>query len=146
MRITFEVPGEPQGKQRARAVSIGRFARLHPDEKSVKYETFIKEMFCVAHPGFTPLDAPLSLCVLALLSIPKSVSAKRRAQMLSGEILPGKKPDFDNVLKAVADALNTIAWRDDSLVVDATFRKRFSDRPRLVVDIYDGRLAPQKGD
>lgn len=34
-----------------------------------------------------------------------------------------KKPDADNVLKAVLDALNGLAWVDDAQVFSATVRK-----------------------
>ena len=43
--------------------------------------------------------------------------------MLNGELLPAKKPDIDNIVKAVLDALNEVAYRDDTQVVELQVRK-----------------------
>lgn len=42
----------------------------------------------------------------------------KKTAMLSGELLPTKKPDIDNIVKAVLDALNEVAYRDDTQVVE----------------------------
>lgn len=47
------------------------------------------------------------------------------------------KPDADNYLKGVKDALKGIIWKDDSQVVDAFVRKRYSARPRIEVKIKE---------
>ncbi|OMD02745.1 RusA family crossover junction endodeoxyribonuclease, partial [Paenibacillus odorifer] len=52
-----------------------------------------------------------------------------------GDILPVTKPDADNYLKGVKDALKGIIWKDDSQVVDAFVRKRYSAQPRIEVKI-----------
>lgn len=57
--------------------------------------------------------------------------------MLDHKIRPTKKPDFDNIGKVICDALNKIAYRDDSQIVDAQVRKFYSDRPRVVVTIME---------
>lgn len=53
--------------------------------------------------------------------------------MLDGELLPSKKPDIDNIVKAVLDALNKVAYRDDTQVVELQVRKQYSERPRLEI-------------
>lgn len=55
--------------------------------------------------------------------------------MLDGQIRPTKKPDSDNILKAVADALNQVAYRDDKQIVDTQVRKFYSETPRTVISI-----------
>jgi Holliday junction resolvase RusA-like endonuclease len=79
----------------------------------------------------------LDLRVAAYYSIPVSASRKKKAAMESGEIRPTKKPDADNILKVVADALNKIAYHDDAQVVDARVQKSYSRDPRLEVSIED---------
>ena len=37
--------------------------------------------------------------------------------MLEWEIRPTKRPDLDNIAKAVLDALNGLAYQDDSQIV-----------------------------
>lgn len=58
-------------------------------------------------------------------------------QMLSGELLPTKKPDIDNITKCVLDALNGIAYHDDSQIVRLTVEKFYAQQPRVEVDICD---------
>ena len=80
-------------------------------------------------------NAMLKVEVDAYYGIPKSASQKKRRQMLGGDIRPTKKPDSDNVLKAICDSLNGIAYRDDAQVVDCIVRKLYSDAPRVEVTI-----------
>lgn len=51
-----------------------------------------------------------------------------------------KKPDLDNTLKAILDALNGVAWQDDRQVVQITGRKQWDDCPEdhIVVMIFQG--------
>ena len=53
--------------------------------------------------------------------------------MLDGDILPRKKPDYDNIAKIITDALNGIAYKDDSQVVWANIRKLYAENPRVYV-------------
>ena len=57
--------------------------------------------------------------------------------MKAGYTKPTKKPDLDNVIKAVLDALNGVAYKDDSRIVRIEARKEYSDSPRLEIHIKD---------
>ncbi len=57
--------------------------------------------------------------------------------MLEGLIHPGKTPDWDNIGKIICDALNGIAYRDDSHIVDGRTIKKYSDQPRVEVEIWE---------
>ena len=48
-----------------------------------------------------------------------------------------KKPDIDNVVKVYADALNGIAYHDDTQIVSLVCEKYYSDQPRVEVKIGD---------
>jgi len=75
--------------------------------------------------------------IIAYYPIPKSASKKKRADMESGKLRPIVKPDLDNVMKVVCDALNQIAYRDDSQIVAASLVKMYSNTPRVEVEIID---------
>lgn len=78
-------------------------------------------------------EAYIKVRIQAFYEVPKSCSKVRRTAMLNGELLPAKKPDIDNVVKAVLDALNKVAYRDDNQVVELQIRKQYSERPRLEI-------------
>lgn len=79
----------------------------------------------------------IRLDVVAYYGIAKSDSKKKRAAKLANEIRPTKKPDLDNVFKAIADGLNNIAYHDDSQIVGCSVEKYFSEEPRVEVTIRE---------
>ena len=138
--IRLIIPGEPQGKQRAKVFPIRMKSGLIirrgvTPAKTVAYETLIRELFAVTYPGFMPMEGPLSMEVDAYLGIPKSASRKRREAMEGGAVVPEKRPDVDNVLKTAADALQGLAFLNDSQIAEAIIRKRFSSQPRMIIRI-----------
>ena len=133
--ISIAIPGEPCGKGRPKFCKVGKFARAYTPTKTVNNEATIKQIFTVRYPDFTPPDGPMSMSVIAYMSIPASASAKAREAMMSQRAWPTKKPDADNILKLVADALNGLAYIDDKQIVTAKFHKVYSDRPRLEIYI-----------
>jgi Holliday junction resolvase RusA-like endonuclease len=128
--IVITMNGEPQGKGRP------RFARGHAytPQATRNYETALKFAAQVAMRGREILEGPLKIEVFAGFGIPKSWSAAKSARALIGTIRPTGKPDIDNVLKAM-DALNGIVWRDDAQVVTASISKRYTDNPRLRIEV-----------
>ena len=55
--------------------------------------------------------------------------------MRDGEILPQKKPDIDNVVKIIMDALNGAAYKDDKQVVSVFESKFYDDDPKVIVEV-----------
>lgn len=136
--ICFTVPGKPQGKARARTFYNPKtkgMSSMTP-EKTVLYENLISTCYLqeAGEERFSD-DAYLKVRIQAFYEIPKSSTKTKKAAMASGEILPDKKPDIDNIAKAVLDALNEVAYRDDTQVVELQMRKKYSDRPRLEICI-----------
>lgn len=68
-----------------------------------------------------------------LMPIPKSSTKRFRSQCLDGRVYHVKKPDADNLIKFVKDALNKIAWHDDSQVAKLRGVKVYADVPKTVV-------------
>lgn len=65
--------------------------------------------------------------------IPSSISKRKREQL--NESLCLKKPDIDNYVKLVCDALNGIAWEDDNVVASLYAVKLYDNEPRTEVYI-----------
>lgn len=138
--VTFQVPGKPQGKARARTFysqSAGRHMSHTPD-RTVLYENLIKDQFLNQADGFyMERGIPVTLRIVARFLPPKSTAKKKQQQMLEGEILPLKKPDMDNIVKVVADALNGVAYHDDTQIVFTVAKKAYSSMEGLDITVEE---------
>ena len=135
--MKFTIPGEPCGKARPRVVRVGNMSRTYTPEQTVSYENLVKLEFQQAANGFFKREGSVRVQIAAYFSVPKSAGKKKSALMQAGKIRPTKKPDWDNIGKIVCDALNGIAFKDDSQVVEATVTKQFSTLPRVEVTIEE---------
>ena len=131
--VRFTVPGEPQGKGRPRIGRVGANARMFTPQKTVAYEGLIAVAAQQAMAGRPLIDGPVMLEVAMYHPIRPSWSKKKQAAALANEALPTLKCDADNCLKAICDALNGVAWKDDVQVVDLHLKKRFAETPRVEV-------------
>jgi Holliday junction resolvase RusA-like endonuclease len=131
--ITFSVPGAPVAKGRPRLSARGGLARAYTPSKTRHYEDLIRIAAGEAMGQRAPIEDAVVLTITAFVAAPKAMSRAKRALALDGTLKPITRPDADNYAKAALDACNAILFRDDSQVADLIIRKRFSDRPRLVV-------------
>lgn len=119
MKVEFTVPGIPVGKGRPRFTKNGH----HPytPQKTQDYEDKVVQCWqCQSGKGFAA-GVPLRATVTAFFTVPKSTSKKKAAAMDGTPHT--KRPDADNVAKAILDALNGQAYNDDSAIALLTVRK-----------------------
>lgn len=137
--VGFTIPGAPRGKGRPQwnpRSKCGRFAYTPKTTKD--YEALVRRRYFEAHGDFKfPDNVPLEIEVCAYFKIPKSTSKAMKAKMLEGKIRPLIKPDFDNIAKIVADALNGIAYKDDKQITDSHVRKRYAENPEVLAEIWE---------
>ncbi len=132
------IPGVMRGKQRARVAVRGRFATAYTPKETVNAEAWVKRC-AVDQIGSPCLDIAFDVSIHVTVQVAESWPRKKRAAALAGEIKPTGKPDADNVQKALFDALNGVIWKDDSQIVDITFRKRYGLKPQTVLRIWEAR-------
>lgn len=135
MYITFTIPGEPQGKARARTVRAKSGISLsYTPEKTASYENLVKLYYQDSGGKFTECKQ-YSVDIQAVFSIPKSSTKKFKELAMSGNVSPTKKPDCDNIAKIICDALNGIAWTDDSKITDLSVKKTYGPEPCVIISI-----------
>jgi Holliday junction resolvase RusA-like endonuclease len=141
MKIEFTIPGEPCAKGRPRmGRSKSGFAVAYTPEKTRTREGVIASIAMDAMKGREPFTGPVSVSILAYLGIPKSWPKKRIADPDTWG-RPTKKPDADNLLKLVTDALNGIGYKDDSQIVTVLCAKFWASNPRTdiwIEEVQDG--------
>ena len=128
---------EPVGKARPRVTARGPFAHAYTPKKTKSYENMIKNEYLSKYGYSNKLDGPLEAQINAYFSIPKSSTKTLKKKMLNNQHKHTNKPDIDNVQKAILDALNGIAYNDDSQIVKITGQKFYSDAPRIELKLKE---------
>jgi Holliday junction resolvase RusA-like endonuclease len=137
MKFNFTVPGEPQGKGRARVTMIGGHARAYTPAKTANYENLVRLCWTEKYGNINPTSDPVRMEINAFYTVPKSASKKQRAAMLAQTTYPTKKPDADNIAKVIADSIIKLAYNDDTQIVDMAISKRYSERPCVIVALEE---------
>ena len=133
--IYFKINEEPVAKARPKFTRTGH---AYTPKKTKTYEEEVKFAFlsqtCEKMPVY-PKDVPLIVEATFAKSVPKSYTKKKREACLSGDMLPTSKPDIDNYLKAVLDAINGLAFEDDSQIVTTIAEKIYAEEPYVEIKI-----------
>ena len=90
----------------------------HSDPKDLIYADRIRWAWREAGGGY--LEGPLELSVAAYFQRPKSHTSPRTLEYTTAGLVDEwvtKKPDLSNIIKAVEDSLNGLAFSDDSKIV-----------------------------
>lgn len=126
MPIIIHVPAVPipQPRQRHRIVASSGHIYAHnytPSRHPVNaFKASVQYAFAQAYSG-SPLDGPLCVEIVCVFPRPKSKMRKRGS--MPREPYVAKRADWDNVGKAISDALNGIAWHDDGQLVDVRVQR-----------------------
>lgn len=121
--ILLELSGRPEGKGRPR---FGKAGRVYTPKATKLAEGRIIDAWTNA--GQPRLDGPVAVEVFLDVTRPQGHFNTRGELNAAGRRKPHPtaKPDVDNALKLVMDALNRRAYRDDVDVVSATVRRRWA--------------------
>lgn len=136
MNCCFEIEGKIKGKGRPRFAKYGNFVKAYTPADTISYENLIKLQFRISC-GDWYSELPLKMKITAIHGIVKSATKKGKAKMLSGELKPTKKPDADNIVKIICDALNGIAYKDDTQVVELEMSKIYGEQEKVIVEIQE---------
>ncbi len=138
--IRIVVPGAPKAWERAghriaRKRDGRQFVSSYTPAQTRREQSNIRAFAHKAMDDRPPLTGPIELRFVAYMPIAASWSKKKQADALADRIRPTGTPDLDNCMKQV-DSFKELVWRDDAQVTDAMLWKRYSDRPRLVIEVY----------
>ena len=134
MRIVFTLNGDPVGWERTGYNH--RTGAKYTQKRTRQRETDIAWAYKRAGGRLQASTSDfVRLSVFSIYPIPKSASKAKKTAMADGRILPTVKPDVDNVLKLIMDALNGVAYLDDKQVVDARCAKMYADNPCTIVSL-----------
>jgi len=130
MSLTFVID-KVQGKARPRFTRTGH---TYTDPKTKEYERQIAEAARKALGAGEMLLTPVCVVLDIHQAIPKSYSQKRIAELPDR---PMKKPDIDNVFKAVADGIVGVLIKDDTQIVRMAANKRWGATDMVEVYVWE---------
>lgn len=126
LETTLVVHGTPKGKGRMRFVKAT--GHVHTPQETINAEARVRAAWAEAgavHLGDGPIAATLTLVTARPGSHWRVKGGLTAAGIRSWA--PTKKPDLDNALKLVLDALNKRAFKDDAQVVRAMCLRRWAE-------------------
>lgn len=133
MTLTIVIPGHPVAWERVRPVRTATGVRMVTPKATDAYEERVAWACRIAASQArvrTPITGPVAIEVEIVHARPVSLF---RVADHDGRIPRGRKPDFDNIVKALLDgATKARLWRDDGQVWAANVRQ------------YDGRILDRK--
>lgn len=122
MRVKFTIPGVPIPKARPR---VPRKGHAFTPKKTKDYEALVKDVYNLTVGKYLG-DSAIVATIDLYFPIPESYSKSKKRRIADGEIKHTKRPDVDNCAKAILDALNEVAYRDDSQVVESRITKHYA--------------------
>ena len=132
----FTVPGAPVGKGRPIITSRGGRPHGFTPAKTRAYERSVAAAYQAKYSCVPPMTGALEVKIEAFMPIPESWKKDEKAQALAEIKLPTVKPDADNIIKVICDALNGLAYQDDKQIIGSRFVKRYGAMPRVDVEIW----------
>jgi Holliday junction resolvase RusA-like endonuclease len=142
--ISFFVPGDPTPKGRprattkaARGIKLTKYGpiiarakpRLYTPENTIEGEERVRAAFLKKY-RVDPSSGPLRLEITAFFRPP---NAAIRAAMERGHVFVERRPDGDNLIKLVMDALEGLAYHNDWQIVSWHGKKIYGNPEGVLV-------------
>lgn len=135
MIYEFEVPGRVIGKGRPRLNSYTGV--VYTPTRTKDYESLVEQYFLLKYPRFKVLEGRIKVSIIAYFSIPKTTKKADINEMLENNISPTKKPDIDNIVKAILDSMNKFAFKDDNQITKLEVEKKYAIEDKVYVKIEE---------
>ena len=117
---------KPKAAPRPRVTKFGTY-------NPKNYTDYKKVIALASKREFEVSSYALKMKIEFFFKIPKSWTKEKKANTPHHT----SKPDVDNLIKSIKDALNGIAYKDDSQVVSVFARKQYADREGIFIEIEE---------
>ncbi len=142
MKYQFEVLEKAIGKERPRYSA--KTNRMYTPTKTASFEEKVKWAFKAKYNIETELSTkPFKAKIIAVFTPPESLSKKKKEELLF-QVNYTKKPDIDNIAKAILDSLNGLAYKDDSQVSALLVLKDYGVENKIIVELEEIYMSEEK--
>lgn len=128
----FYIETIPMAQPRPKFARIGNHVRTYDPAKAGRYKQDIRAQ--VISKPHEMMEGPITLICEFHMMRPKSHYNKKGLKK-DAPVWHTNKPDLDNMIKAVKDALNGIIWHDDSQVCNMLAQKQYRDVPGIRITL-----------
>lgn len=134
--LDFTVYAKAVGKARPRVTTRFGYAHAYTPAKTREFENLVGWSAKQAMRQCLPIASECALFVQITVSLvpPLSWSRKRRSDVFGA--FCSKKPDTDNVAKAILDAMNGIVYEDDAQVAGLVVQKFYAEKNEINIKIF----------
>ena len=123
----YTILGDPRPQGRPKFFRRGNFVGAYDPKQSRDYKQTLAAQLAAQSPEFIEQGKAVSIYVEFIFARPKSLPKRVEDHV--------KKPDLDNLIKALKDAAKGILWHDDSQVVQLSARKIYGSTPMTVIEV-----------
>lgn len=133
--MKFTIIGKPIGKGRPRFARINGYVRTYTPKSTTTYENLVKnslleQCFSETRPNYSE---KIKISITAYFEPNKGISKKKYNETIGTPYL--HKPDADNIAKAICDALNGVAYKDDNQIYELKVIKLYGEQARVEVEV-----------
>lgn len=132
-KVDMSIPIQAVGKARPR---VCRNGHVYTPKRTAVAEEAIRTIGKVEMEGIPPYKKGLCADIVFVFEPPKSWSKTKREGAMTGGWLVTVKPDIDNALKTVLDALNGVVYEDDKQVADVQVQKRYGRENAIRISFW----------
>jgi len=139
MIIQFKAPIKPKAKARPR---VGKYGAVFTPKETRDYEKTIGQYCKIAMGGKPMLQGAINIFCKFEFKVPVSFNKTKTADALANRLKPVGRPDLDNLIKAITDGCNHIAYHDDSQIVEIEGHKAYGREDMVIVCITENHEMP----
>jgi Holliday junction resolvase RusA-like endonuclease len=127
MKIDFFVAGIPKAQPRVKAFVRGGHAGVYTPDSAESWKQAVRQQ-AVANAPESLVAHPIRVELDFFLPRPKAHLDKHGVPKAKSPVWHCKKPDLDNLIKAVTDAITDTqrVWLDDSQIYEITATKTYA--------------------
>ena len=127
MHLDFHVSGTPKAQPRVKAFVRGGHAGVYTPDSAESWKQSVRQE-AVANAPESVIAGPIRLELDFFLPRPKAHLDKHGIPKSKSPVWHCKKPDLDNLIKAVTDAITDTqrVWLDDSQICEITATKTYA--------------------
>lgn len=143
--LSFTVEVEPHGQGRPRATVVAGHPNVYEAKQDKEYKKLILDLVRQSQPlrcaakKISDSESPLHVTTVFHMPTPQYREVKvREAKKQDAFFLVDKKPDIDNLEKAVLDAVEGFLWENDGRVASKYSLKTYVQKessPRIEVHV-----------